>query len=101
MERNLLMARAATDRIKMNPPLGRMPVLQNLLPAELQIDASYQRSLDASNSQSLIRRMAQHWNWDLCQPLVVARRDTGDLMASTGLPLRACAVTSRSCRRSC
>lgn len=68
------MARSATARMKVNPPLGRMPVLQFLPPSELAIDATYQRSIETSTSQALIRKIAQHWNWDLCQPLVVSRR---------------------------
>ncbi|MGX7926479.1 DUF6551 family protein [Tsuneonella sp. HG094] len=68
------MSRPATTRLKVNPPLGRMPVLQFAMPGELAIDAAYQRSIAASESQALIRRIAQHWNWDLCQPLVVSRR---------------------------
>lgn len=68
------MSRPATTRLKVNPPLGRMPVLQFLRPSELAIDPSYQRSIEASSSQSLIRKIAQFWNWDLCQPLVVALR---------------------------
>lgn len=68
------MTRPATAQLKCNPPLGRMPVLQFIPPAELQIDAAYQRSIDAGDSQTLIRQIAQHWNWDLCQPLVVSRR---------------------------
>ena len=78
------MARAATDRLKFNPPLGLMPALQYLLPAQLQIDAAYQRSLDTSGSKALVRRIAQHWNWDLCQPLVVARREGGELFVIDG-----------------
>lgn len=78
------MARAATDRIKFNPPLGLMPALQYLLPAQLEIDPAYQRSLDSAPSQTLVRRIAQHWNWDLCQPLVVARRDNGALFVIDG-----------------
>lgn len=78
------MARPATSRLKVNPPLGMMPALQYLLPAQLQVDASYQRSLDSRESQALIRKIAQHWNWDLCQPLVVARRDNGDLYVIDG-----------------
>lgn len=64
----------ATDRLKLNPQLGRMPTLQFCRPSELRVDAAYQRDLHTGPSQSLIRRIAQHWNWDLCQPLVVARR---------------------------
>lgn len=64
----------ATDRLKINPALGRMPTLQFCRPAELRIDPAYQRDIGNGPSQALIRRIAQHWNWDLCQPLVVARR---------------------------
>ncbi|USA40239.1 ParB N-terminal domain-containing protein [Pelagerythrobacter marinus] len=78
------MSRPATSRLKCNAPLGRMPVLQFIPPAELRVDAVYQRSLDAESSKSLIRKIAQFWNWDLCQPLVVARRANGDLFVIDG-----------------
>lgn len=78
------MARPATIRLKCNPPLGRMPVMSFMLPSELRVDPTYQRSLENGNSQALIRRMAQHWNWDLCQPLVVARRAGGGLFVIDG-----------------
>ena len=68
------MSRPATARLKCNPALGRMPTLQFCRPDELRIDPSYQRDISSGPSQTLIRRIAQHWNWDLCQPLVVARR---------------------------
>lgn len=78
------MSRPATSRLKVNPPLGNMPALQYLLPAQLKVDPAYQRSLDGGPSQSLIRKIAMFWNWDLCQPLVVARRDNGDLFVIDG-----------------
>jgi len=78
------MARAATSRLKVNPPLGKLPVLQYIPPTELLIDATYQRSLDASASKTLIRKIAQFWNWDLCQPLVVSRRSDGGLYVIDG-----------------
>lgn len=68
------MSRPATSRLKVNAPLGRMPVLQFCSPSELRIDPAYQRDISSGPSQTLIRRIAQFWNWDLCQPLVVARR---------------------------
>jgi hypothetical protein len=68
------MIRAATALPKLAPPLGRMPTLQFCRPIELHIDQSYQRDATSDASLVLIRRIAQHWNWDLCQPLVVARR---------------------------
>lgn len=72
------MVKQTTSRLKCNKPIGRMPVLQFMSPAELQVDADYQRDLAGGGSQTLIRRIAQHWNWDLCQPLVVARRTHAD-----------------------
>lgn len=78
------MSRSATARLKVNPPLGRMPVLQFLRPNELQIDPAYQRSIESSESQALIRRIAMFWNWDLCQPLVVGRRGDGGLYVIDG-----------------
>jgi hypothetical protein len=78
------MSRAATSRLKANPPLGRMPTLQFVLPGELAVDSLYQRSIEGGDSQALIRRIAQHWNWDLCQPLVVSRRNTGELFVIDG-----------------
>ncbi len=56
------------------PPAGQLPVLQYMTPAQLSVDPSYQRKLDASTSQKLIREIAEHWDWSLCLPLVVARR---------------------------
>lgn len=78
------MAKSATDRLKFNPPLGVLPALQYLLPQQLQIDEAYQRSIEEAGSQALIRKIAQHWNWDLCQPLVVSRRENGDLFVIDG-----------------
>jgi hypothetical protein len=78
------MARAATDRLKVNPPLGSLPVLQYCSPDQLLIDEIYQRSLGASCSQTLIRRIAMYWDWGLCQPLFVARRGDGKLYVVDG-----------------
>lgn len=78
------MGRPGTDRLKFNKPLGVLPALQYLLPEQLEIDAKYQRSLGSEQSQQLVRGIAQHWNWDLCQPLVVARRPDGKLYVIDG-----------------
>lgn len=69
------MAKQPAAKLKLNPPLGRMPVLQFLRPSELRIDPCYQRSAAGGESQVLIRRIAQNWDWDLCLPLAVARRE--------------------------
>lgn len=78
------MSRAPTSRLKVNPPLGRRPSLENRTIAELRIDPSYQRSVETGASQALIRRIAQHWDWGLFQPLVVARRDDGTFWVVDG-----------------
>lgn len=78
------MSRPATSRLKVNPPLGNMPALQYLLPSQLSVDPAYQRSVDNEASKTLIRKIAQFWNWDLCQPLVVSRREDGALYVIDG-----------------
>ncbi len=78
------MARAATNRLKVNPPLGNLPALQWALVSQLQVDGEYQRSVESGPSQALIRKIAMHWNWDLCQPLVVSRRSDGALFVIDG-----------------
>jgi len=77
-------SRPATSRLKVNPPLGLLPVLQYCAPDQLKIDESYQRGLESGPSQSLIRRIAVHWDWGLCQPLIVARRADGGLYVVDG-----------------
>lgn len=78
------MSRPATDRLKCNPPLGVMAVLQYALPSQLMIDPDYQRSIDNGPSHSLIRKIAQHWDWALCLPLVVSRRSSGEMFVIDG-----------------
>jgi hypothetical protein len=71
------MSRPATSRLKVNPAIGTMPVLQYCTPEQLLIDDSYQRTLETGPSQTLVRRIAMFWDWSLCQPLIVARRNDG------------------------
>lgn len=79
------MTRSGTDRLKYAPPLGTLPVLQYALPSQLKIDPTYQRSIDNSPSQRLIRNIATHWDWSLCLPLVVSRRPaTGEMFVIDG-----------------
>lgn len=63
---------------------GVLPVLQYCVPGQLQVDESYQRGIEEGSSQSLIRRIAQEWDWSLCQPLLVARRADGGLWVIDG-----------------
>lgn len=65
---------ATADKPEFAPATGNMPSLQWCRLDQLQIDEAYQRSIDTPGSQSMIRTIARNWNWDLCQPLFVARR---------------------------
>ena len=58
-------------------PLGMPPSIEMRHPNELQVDDSYQRSIDTPGSQALIKRIASGWDWRMCQPLVVSRRAEG------------------------
>lgn len=69
---------------KFPPPIGNMPTLQFLLLSQLEVDETYQRSIDNPGSQSMIRAIARSWNWDLCQPLFVARRNDGRMYVVDG-----------------
>ncbi|MDR7101502.1 DUF6551 family protein [Croceicoccus sp. BE223] len=78
------MARAATSRLKVNPPLGLRPSLENCRLGDLKVDAAYQRSIDNASSKALIRKIAMHWDWALFHPLAVARRADGSLWVVDG-----------------
>lgn len=68
--------KAATSR-RFAPPKGMPPSIEMRHPGELRIDDSYQRSIDTGPSRSLIGRIAHEWDWRMCMPLVVSRRDDG------------------------
>ena len=78
------MVRASTARLKVNPPLGLRPSLENCRMADLQVDPSYQRSIDNGPSQALVRKIAMFWDWTLFHPLAVARRQDGSLWVVDG-----------------
>lgn len=63
---------------------GQRPSLEFRPIGDLMIDATYQRSIDTGASQSLIRRIARDWDWGLCQPLNVAKREDGSLYVIDG-----------------
>lgn len=79
-------------KLKLNPIMGSLPVLQYCAPEQLLIDDNYQRSLETESSQTLVRRIAVSWDWGLCQPLFVARRDDGGLYVVDGQHRLAAAV---------
>lgn len=55
---------------------GREPQVVWLSIRDLRIDRAYQRGLGEA-SRSLIRRMAEGWDWALCGPVTVAEIDGG------------------------
>ncbi len=56
------------------PVKGAPPSIEWQSVDGLQIDASYQRSIEAKDSTPLIRSIAVNWDWRLCAPLTVSRR---------------------------
>lgn len=86
------MTRPATSRLKINPPTGTPPTLEWIVPGDLSIDEGYQRSLATESAQALIRRIAMFWDWSLCQPINVARRENGALMVVDGQHRHAAAL---------
>lgn len=64
--------------------IGSPPTLEWIGVDQLSIDAAYQRSIDAVNSLKLIRSMVRQWDWRLCQPLAVVRRDDGEMYVVDG-----------------
>lgn len=59
------------------PAKGRPPSVEMRHPDELSIDDSYQRSIDTGPSRRLISSIATNWDWRLCMPLTVSRRESG------------------------
>lgn len=55
-------------------PRGRQPTIEWVPIDELEIDESYQRSIDTAKSQRLIRSIASNWDWDVFDVLKVSRR---------------------------
>lgn len=58
-------------------PIGEPPRLEMVPIGRLWVDDAYQRDPTGPVSQGLIRQIATHWDWRLCQPLAVAERDGG------------------------
>lgn len=67
-----------------NPPLGSPPSLEFVPVWSIGVDASYQRSVENDQSQKFIRAIARDWDWSLCLPLKLARRDDGSVWAVDG-----------------
>ncbi|WP_152520612.1 DUF6551 family protein [Sphingobium sp. HDIP04] len=76
--------RASTTRKKWPAAKGMPPSIENRNPAELNLDDSYQRSTDNGASRALITKIANGWDWRMCLPLVVSKRDDGTLWVIDG-----------------
>lgn len=59
------------------PVLGTPPSIEWVLVNDLIVDGEYQRSIESETSRRLIAAIAAHWDWRLCMPLAVSRRDDG------------------------
>lgn len=74
------------------PQVGAPSSLENVPVGRLTVDPSYQRATDSRQSRNIIAGMVKEWNWALCQPLVVSRRDDGALLILDGQHRHAGAV---------
>lgn len=66
------------------PQIGAPPSLEQIPVARLTVDPTYQRAIDSTASRRIIAGMVKRWDWSLCQPLVVSRRDDGALLILDG-----------------
>lgn len=60
--------------LNIKPITGLPPAPQFLAVEALQVDDTYQRSIEGGASRALIRKIAENWDWRLCLPLLVSRR---------------------------
>lgn len=66
-----------TTPIKTLPANGTMPSIEWIQLDRLNVDDTYQRSVETAPSRALISRIGREWDWRLCVPLMVSRRDDG------------------------
>lgn len=59
------------------PIMGAPPSIEWIGVGQLAVDNSYQRSTEAKDSRKHIRAIAERWDWRLCAPLTVSRREDG------------------------
>src|SRR3546814_134476 len=60
--------------LNLKPITGSPPAPQFAQIDQLLVDDSYQRSIEGGASQRLIVKIAENWDWRLCLPLIVSRR---------------------------
>jgi hypothetical protein len=70
-------------QLKLKPMIGSPPAPQFQPIANLQVDDTYQRSIEGGPSRKLIIKIAENWDWRLCLPLLVSRRN-GELFVIDG-----------------
>ncbi len=74
------------------PPQGRLPSIEWVPIAVLEIDDSYQRSIETGGSKKLIAEIARAWDWDLLDVLKVSRRPDDRLFVVDGQHRKAAAA---------
>lgn len=85
-------SRLGTSQKRWPAAKGNPPSVENRHPSELRLDDSYQRSTDNGASQALIKKIATGWDWRMCLPLVVSKRDDGSLWVIDGQHRLAAAI---------
>lgn len=65
-------------------PAGSYPSIEWVHVGALSIDPAYQRSTDNEASRRLIASIAAKFDWRLCPPLVVSRREDGTMAIIDG-----------------
>lgn len=68
---------ADIGRESTTPIRGQMPSIEWVQLERLEVDDSYQRSVETGPSRALIERIGREWDWRLCVPLMVSRRLDG------------------------
>ena len=63
-------------QLKLKPMVGTPPAPQFLPVESLLVDDSYQRSIEGGASRKMIVHIAENWDWRLCLPLLVSRRQS-------------------------
>jgi len=78
------LAKAGGDKpLRLKAAIGEPPAPQFAAVDRLLVDDTYQRSIEGGASQKLIVKIAENWDWRLCLPLLVSRRD-GQLFVIDG-----------------
>lgn len=66
------------EKVRTYPPVrGAPPSIEWVAVGDLMVDGDYQRSIESETSRRLIASIAAHWDWRLCMPLAVSKREDG------------------------